>query len=231
MRVRSRKHVWAVRMPFRTWLLYAVTGRGDGVALSLWVGSAAVGRSLRGSLLDSDMRKLRLRFVRSSQRVSARDARSSVTMLTSGEHTAQALIESQVAAFSRGDVDAVLEHFTEHCVLVVGTERVPLHGRAAVRDYLDRLCRELPCATVRINSVVGGGSEAVAEVELRGRWTDEAMEVASVGGVRQVRARVSVTLQDGRIREQRIDPEPADDMPMRRRRASRVPRVAHFERR
>jgi ketosteroid isomerase-like protein len=147
------------------------------------------------------------------------------------EHLATAIVESQVAAFTRGDVDAVVEHFTEHCVLVVGSDAPPLQGRAAVRAYLERLYRELRCATVQVESIVENGAEVVAEIELRGRLTPDSLEAAAPGVVRHVRARVSVALEEGRIREQRVDPYGLDYVVPRWRRAPSPGRVRHLDRR
>jgi ketosteroid isomerase-like protein len=147
------------------------------------------------------------------------------------EHLATAIIESQIAAFARGDVGAVVEHFTEDCVFAVGSESSPLHGRAAVRDYLESLYRELRCATVHVASIVERGGGVVAEVELRGRWTADSLDAATTGGVRHVRARVAVVLDDGRIREQQIDPYTLGHVVPRRRQRRSARRVRHLDRR
>lgn len=121
------------------------------------------------------------------------------------EHPQVAIVESQVAAFSRGDVDAVLEHFTENCVLTVMLDgSSPQHGRDSVREYLENLFRDMPSGTARITSVVASCDDVVAEVELGGRWAGELFDLPATGAHGRLRACVWSVLEDGRIREQRI---------------------------
>jgi steroid delta-isomerase-like uncharacterized protein len=121
------------------------------------------------------------------------------------EHRQVALVESQIAAFSRGDVEAVLEHFTENCVLTVMLDgSSPQHGRDGVREYLENLYRDMPSGTARITSVVAQCDVVVAEVELGGRWAGELFDVPATGPEGRLRACVWSVLEDGRIREQRI---------------------------
>jgi ketosteroid isomerase-like protein len=112
-----------------------------------------------------------------------------------------AILESELAAFARGDVDAVVEHFTENCVLTVMIDGLPVHGRDAARDYLEKLVQMMPTSAMRVTSTVASDTEVVAEVELRGRWPGDAPNRPELK-----RARVCIwsVLEDGRIREQRV---------------------------
>jgi predicted ester cyclase len=132
-------------------------------------------------------------------------ASPSAAMSNQIEHPQVAIVESQIAAFSRGDVDAVLEHFTENCLLTVMIDGcLPQHGRDGVREYLESLYRDMPSGTARITSVVAHCDAVVAEVELGGRWDGELFDVPATGAHGRLRACVWSVLEDGRIREQRI---------------------------
>lgn len=112
-----------------------------------------------------------------------------------------AIVESELAAFARGDVDAVVEHFAEDCVLTVMIDGLPLHGRDAARDYLEELYRVMPASAVRMTSIVASDTDVVAEIELRGRWLSDAPNGAEL---KRVRACIWSVLEAGRIREQRV---------------------------
>lgn len=118
-----------------------------------------------------------------------------------GESFTIAILQSQLEAFARGDVDAVVEHFAENCVLTVMIEGSPLHGRDAMRHYLEELYRVMPASAVRVTSIVASDADVAAEVELRGRWLSDAPNGAEL---RRVRACIWSVLEDGRIREQRV---------------------------
>jgi uncharacterized protein (TIGR02246 family) len=121
---------------------------------------------------------------------------------------ATSIVESQVAAFARGDIDGVVEHFTEDCVLTVMAEG-PRHGRAAVREYLVELFREMPGGTASMVSVSAAGAEVVAEVDLCARWAGDSLDAATTGGRARVCVQVRTTVVDGRIREEWICLGPA----------------------
>lgn len=122
-------------------------------------------------------------------------------MSIGGGSVTVAILQGQLAAFARGDVDAVVEHFAENCVLTVMIDGLPLHGRDAVRDYLEELYRSMPASAVRVTSIVASDADVVAEVELRGRWLSDAPNGAEL---KRVRACIWSVLEDGRIREQRV---------------------------
>jgi uncharacterized protein (TIGR02246 family) len=122
---------------------------------------------------------------------------------------AASILESQVAAFARGDVDGVVEHFTEDCVLTVMAQGAR-HGRASVREYLNELFREMPEGTASVVSVTAAGSDVVAEVDLCARWAEDSLAAATTGGRARAHLYVRATVADGRIREQWVcSPGPA----------------------
>jgi ketosteroid isomerase-like protein len=112
-----------------------------------------------------------------------------------------AILESELAAFARGDVDAVVEHFTENCVLTVMIDGLPVHGRDAARDYFKELLQIMPTSTVRVTSSLATDAQVVAEVELRGRWPTDAPNGPEL---KRAKACIWSVLEDGRIREQRV---------------------------
>jgi len=71
-----------------------------------------------------------------------------------GRSSTTAILESELQAFARGDLDAVVEHFTENCVLTVMIDGLPVHGRNAARDYLKELLEIMPTSAVRMTSTV-----------------------------------------------------------------------------
>jgi uncharacterized protein (TIGR02246 family) len=128
-------------------------------------------------------------------------------MSDSGQSLAASIVESQVAAFARGDADAVVEHFTEDCVLTVMGEGAR-HGRAAVREYLVDLFRAMPGGTASVVTMMAEGPEVVAEVDLCACWAGHSLDAARTGGRARVRGYVRATVADGRIRRQWICSRP-----------------------
>lgn len=112
-----------------------------------------------------------------------------------------AILESELHAFARGDVDAVVEHFTENCVLTVMLDGLPVHGRDAARDYLKELLQLMPTSAVRVTSTVASDAEVVAEVELKGRSPSDGPNGSEL---KRTKACIWSVLEGGRIREQRV---------------------------
>lgn len=84
--------------------------------------------------------------------------------------TPREIVEGQVAALLRRDLDGVAAHFTEDCVLVdMARPHAPHRGRAGIVAYCASLVDGRSELEIELHSVVGDGAWLAAEMEVRGR--------------------------------------------------------------
>lgn len=102
--------------------------------------------------------------------------------------TPQEIFEEHLAAVSAGDLDALVEGYTEDALLV--TTEIALRGRAAIREFFAAALGSLPGVRITIDSAVYAGDAVLLT------WRGD----APAGTIRD--AVDTLVCADGRIRLQ-----------------------------
>jgi predicted ester cyclase len=110
-------------------------------------------------------------------------------------------------AISRGDIDAILEHFTPDCQFTDMHEGAS-RNRDELRTYLEEYYSVVPQMTVRIVSVVTEGDRLVGEVEIDGVYTGEGC--APGGSPITLHYCICDELENGLIKTERIYSDSAE---------------------
>lgn len=117
----------------------------------------------------------------------------------------------QMEALGRGDVDGVLEHFSDDVQYVeMNDVENPVRGKDAIRDWITTFLATFADLDVRIMSMTSEGDRLVAEVEINATYTGDDFGLDAKG--RAVVLRLSLVDMfdaDGLIVQERAYSDPA----------------------
>ena len=90
------------------------------------------------------------------------------------------LVRDEIADLSRGDLQAVLDYYTDD-VFFHDVTADPCHGKEEMRDFMAVFYRGFPDLRIEIRNVIAEGRLVAAEYDLLGTHTGTFLEHAATG--------------------------------------------------
>jgi steroid delta-isomerase-like uncharacterized protein len=90
------------------------------------------------------------------------------------------LVRDEIADLSRGDLEAVLDYYTDD-VFFHDVTTEPCQGKEAMRDFMAIFYRGFPDLRIEIRNVIAQGRLVAAEYDLMGTHTGVFLEHAPTG--------------------------------------------------